>query len=632
MIGAAPPGSYAPAQDQQSAYAPAQDQQSAYAPAQDQQAAYAPAPDQQGSYPTHSGLNPAAAAAVAALSQLTQFAGTMDAAERAMQERQWHEKGGGFGHPHQQQQPPPHMMQHGPYPGHHNSFGLEPHFHALWSVLNRSGIWCAHGWSWENLVWSSLKEVYSLFAISGIRLGLLNPNIDSGELIREPQSCPSTGFLFTSGSCCVGFFAENRLVGLHSEVVEEGAVGRTEVVADLATAHQDKMVVDALSEGGDAWVGVAGGDLHLILQLQHQHPHIHIQNLDLSWVNHQRCSQDQHQNQLRHHDNLPSGKRHKKTLQRYEEIQKHKKLESQSQAMATNQAENVRGGEEIKAATDNGPPKDSAPADVLAGASTDVNKTEPDLQNQVAEQSEMAKVDTNEAPIRKRQMDRFDNQRHPAKRGKMTKFGRGGKRPRPSEPVRRSESPKEQPTRYCALCNIMCDTQAVFECHLQGKKHQSRAQRFPVPQVGYVAMGYHAPSTRNAQPADSKPQGPPEEGSGNHQAQQAVSGTQAQEHSDPQGQEVTPKSEGKGDVMIKHEGGDTVIAEHKGQDVVSETLATQDNSGATTEHADNVYMPVEDILPAPEFGVPLADNILVPGLDVKSEGDGSINEEPTSHE
>eukprot|EP00268_Persea_americana_P058342 TRINITY_DN7050_c0_g1_i2.p1 TRINITY_DN7050_c0_g1~~TRINITY_DN7050_c0_g1_i2.p1 ORF type:complete len:403 (-),score=89.01 TRINITY_DN7050_c0_g1_i2:501-1709(-) len=327
-----------------------------------------------------------------------------------------------------------------------------------------------------------------------------------------------------------------------------------------------------------------------------------------------------------------SGKRHKKTLQRYEEIQKHKKLESQSQAMATNQAENVRGGEEIKAATDNGPPKDSAPADVLAGASTDVNKTEPDLQNQVAEQSEMAKVDTNEAPIRKRQMDRFDNQRHPAKRGKMTKFGRGGKRPRPSEPVRRSESPKEQPTRYCALCNIMCDTQAVFECHLQGKKHQSRAQRFPVPQVGYVAMGYHAPSTRNAQPADSKPQGPPEEGSGNHQAQQAVSGTQAQEHSDPQGQEVTPKSEGKGDVMIKHEGGDTVIAEHKGQDVVSETLATQDNSGATTEHADNVYMPVEDILPAPEFGVPLADNILVPGLDVKSEGDGSINEEPTSHE
>lgn len=31
-----------------------------------------------------------------------------------------------------------------------------------------------------------------------------------GELIREPQSCPSTGFLFTSGSCCVGFFAENR--------------------------------------------------------------------------------------------------------------------------------------------------------------------------------------------------------------------------------------------------------------------------------------------------------------------------------------------------------------------------------------------------------------------------------------
>lgn len=50
--------------------------------------------------PVPQGLNPAAAAAVAALSQLTQFAGTMDAAERAMvglQERQWYGRGGGYG-------------------------------------------------------------------------------------------------------------------------------------------------------------------------------------------------------------------------------------------------------------------------------------------------------------------------------------------------------------------------------------------------------------------------------------------------------------------------------------------------------------------------------------------------------
>ena len=44
-------------------------------------------------YPVPPGLNPAAAAAVAALSQLTQFAGTMEAAEKAMAMA----RGGGYG-------------------------------------------------------------------------------------------------------------------------------------------------------------------------------------------------------------------------------------------------------------------------------------------------------------------------------------------------------------------------------------------------------------------------------------------------------------------------------------------------------------------------------------------------------
>ncbi|CAK9181933.1 unnamed protein product [Ilex paraguariensis] len=54
--------------------------------------------DQLNSVPT--GLNPAVAAAVAALSQLTHFAGTMDAAEKAMvglQGRQWFGRSNGYG-------------------------------------------------------------------------------------------------------------------------------------------------------------------------------------------------------------------------------------------------------------------------------------------------------------------------------------------------------------------------------------------------------------------------------------------------------------------------------------------------------------------------------------------------------
>lgn len=70
------------------------------------------------------GLNPAAAAAVEALSQLTHFAGNMDAAERAMaagvQGRHWNPNnelgvgGGGRGGGMYSQMPMP--LQHAPYP------------------------------------------------------------------------------------------------------------------------------------------------------------------------------------------------------------------------------------------------------------------------------------------------------------------------------------------------------------------------------------------------------------------------------------------------------------------------------------------------------------------------------------
>ncbi|XXG43077.1 hypothetical protein AAC387_Pa01g3194 [Persea americana] len=271
-----------------------------------------------------------------------------------------------------------------------------------------------------------------------------------------------------------------------------------------------------------------------------------------------------------------NGKRHKKTLQRYEELQKLKKAQSESQDMATVQPENIHGIDENKIALE---PKDSAPESSLAVAGMDENKMDIQQQNQTAEQPEVANVDSTEAPGRKRVIESWG---YPPKQKR--KFGRGGKHLRPSEAAHNSEAPKEQPSRYCALCNVTCDTQAVFEVHLAGKKHTSRAKRFPVPQGGYGAMGPHSFYMPHVQGMGFNPQGPPADNNGNHQAQQAVLGTQVQYGLEYQGQEITPRPEG------------TAV-----------TVATQYNPVPTWENT------ISGVGYVPEYGAPFADTVVLPG-------------------
>lgn len=263
-----------------------------------------------------------------------------------------------------------------------------------------------------------------------------------------------------------------------------------------------------------------------------------------------------------------NGKRHKKTLQRYEELQKLKKAESESQGMAIVQSEDIHGIDENMTALEKQSPKDSAPESSLAVAIMDGNKMDLEQQNQTAEQPEVAKVDPTEAPApeRKRKMG---NWRYPPKQ-KM-KFGWGAKHQTPSEAGHNSEGPKEQMSRYCALCNVTCDTQAVFEVHLAGKKHTSRAKRFPAPQGGYGAMGAETVATQyNPAP--------------------------------------TLETAFYGAMGV-------------------ETVATQYNPVPTLESAFSgsgyIYMPGNYTVPAPEYGVPLAANVILPGLDVKAAENGS---------
>ncbi|KAI8545407.1 hypothetical protein RHMOL_Rhmol07G0036500 [Rhododendron molle] len=62
--------------------------------------------------------------------------------------------------------------------------------------------------------------------------------------------------------------------------------------------------------------------------------------------------------------------------------------------------------------------------------------------------------------------------------------GRGGKWIRTSDGLKRPmESPKPKPKQVviplvCELCNVKCDSQVVFQTHLDGKKHLSNVKRF----------------------------------------------------------------------------------------------------------------------------------------------------------
>ncbi|OVA20424.1 zinc finger protein [Macleaya cordata] len=165
-------------------------------------------------------------------------------------------------------------------------------------------------------------------------------------------------------------------------------------------------------------------------------------------------------------------------------IQSEQKSLAKCESEATVQPENVHGGEIIKQ-----PALENLPT----GATVDESKMDSEQQNDMVEQSEVAEADETEATTRKRKMDRFDTGRRGLKR--KLRGGRGGKHMRMVEqqrPSRHVEPPKEVVPIVCDLCNVKCDTQAVFDCHLAGKKHLSKLKRFQGHQALYGSVGLQA--------------------------------------------------------------------------------------------------------------------------------------------
>lgn len=163
-----------------------------------------------------------------------------------------------------------------------------------------------------------------------------------------------------------------------------------------------------------------------------------------------------------------NGKRHKKNLQVYQELQNLNKLITgvQNEQMPISdlkpqviQPESFGGSEDKLPLQGVGP-----------------NGTEKEQQTQV-EKSEVSTQPTEERE-RKARTDQFQAPGRGLKR-KM-RGGRGGKRMRQFEPPK----PKEMIPLICELCNVKCESRVVFDSHLAGKKHHSSLKRFH----GYQAI------------------------------------------------------------------------------------------------------------------------------------------------
>ncbi|XP_057979746.1 uncharacterized protein LOC131165740 [Malania oleifera] len=178
-----------------------------------------------------------------------------------------------------------------------------------------------------------------------------------------------------------------------------------------------------------------------------------------------------------------NGKRHKKNLQIFEELQNLNKLITGMQNVQTPQMpitqvkQEAVHPEKIEGSEEKQPVKLNLPSEAVSDDHRVEATQQQDVEKSVAESTEEIE--------RKPRTDDFDARGRGFKRN--MKVGRGGKRMRNNEwPRRPVEPPKPKVVipLICELCNVRCDSQVVFDTHLAGKKHLSNLKRFH----GYQAL------------------------------------------------------------------------------------------------------------------------------------------------
>ncbi|KAI9110913.1 hypothetical protein K1719_018033 [Acacia pycnantha] len=164
-----------------------------------------------------------------------------------------------------------------------------------------------------------------------------------------------------------------------------------------------------------------------------------------------------------------NGKRHKKNLQVHEELQRRKAINGQQSSQIPSSQLNVTSkGEKALELKTEGCPEENK----ISEATEDNPKNELGLQNNTGKTSEFL-ADEEEKP-------KDDS----ASRGRGLKRkmrgGRGGRYMRNNDGSRRPvepPKPKQALSFICELCNVICESQVVYDSHLAGKKHQSNLKR-----------------------------------------------------------------------------------------------------------------------------------------------------------
>ncbi|KAK9273820.1 hypothetical protein L1049_018631 [Liquidambar formosana] len=180
-----------------------------------------------------------------------------------------------------------------------------------------------------------------------------------------------------------------------------------------------------------------------------------------------------------------NGKRHKKNLQVYEELQNLNKLitgmQNPQMPISEFNPEVAIQPERVEGFEGKQPHPENLPSEAAAGD----NRFETGQQKESVDKSNVSVAEMTEEPERKPRMDHYEARGRGFKR--MMRGGPGGKRIRTNEWPRRPvepPKPKQVIPLICELCNVKCDSQVVFDSHLSGKKHLSNLRRFH----GYQAI------------------------------------------------------------------------------------------------------------------------------------------------
>ncbi|CAL9092984.1 unnamed protein product [Musa textilis] len=628
-----------------------------------------PQPHEQLAGPSSSGchvapeLNPSAVAAVTAFSQLTQFAGTMEATERAMarkQERRWHPKGGpqlSMAHRRRQRRPRHHQPS-----GYHREVWMRPGVAdgGTSSYKGGSRRGCEPligGVVRGNSSYHPSKYDNSVRSFRGRGRG----RVGNGGSRRYYQSVPERQLLHSAPAPIME----------SSSVAEPGiASGQTPLkVTALATETTQMLPWQPL--------------------------------LLLAWCDICRVDCNSFEN-LEQHKN---GKRHKKTVQRIQEIEAQQKVMAELEAKVASKPDiclqkmeenkysllgevknvlhqaievanagsdtvassmlpyQIHGATKVidaKAATTIFSSQDrklnkssDTPEIVIPAQVNEANQVSTASENLPAKtmqtnhnmeseiqvlvlsgksESSKEEEDRGEAlmfdeqeimasSIEGPRMDAYDKyDKRYGQKWKMTRFGHDGKRLRRPAPIRSRPPvhPKEQP-RVCTLCNVMCDTLAVFNCHLSGKKHISRINRFQGQHTVYGPISLYIPPN---QPSAYPPQAPEPVfyGLKSHELlQHAVYGLGAVRIEGCGLQQGDQAEQGKTADNAALESRSEQGSEQPEYKCSSSRFEKASSMGTAGAEHNSAFAKSEDLIAVSESGVSLDDSPLQPKIDAKVE-------------